>query len=68
MSTLASTLEEVRERIRRAAKQSLNEQNTKATLIEPVLHLVPQVGTAFRWIAWDRYLSPTLSNAAGRER
>ncbi|MFO1052216.1 MAG: type I restriction enzyme HsdR N-terminal domain-containing protein [Planctomycetota bacterium] len=43
MSTLASTLEEVRERIRRAAKQSLNEQNTKATLIEPVL----------RALGWD---------------
>jgi hypothetical protein len=37
MSSLAPTLQEVRQRIARAAKKSLNEQNTKATLIEPVL-------------------------------
>jgi predicted type IV restriction endonuclease len=37
MSSLASTLQEVRQRIARAAKKPLNEQNTKATLIGPVL-------------------------------
>jgi predicted type IV restriction endonuclease len=43
MSSLASTLQEVRQRIARAAKKPLNEQNTKATLIEPVL----------RKLGWD---------------
>ena len=37
MTTLASTLQDVRQRIQRAAKKPLNEENTKATLIEPVL-------------------------------
>ena len=36
MTTLASTIQEVRQRIARAAKKPLNDQNTKATLIEPV--------------------------------
>ena len=43
MGSLASTIQEVRQRIARAAKKSLNEQNTKATLIEPVL----------RALGWD---------------
>jgi len=37
MTSLPSTLQDVRQRIQRAAKRALNEQNTKATLIEPVL-------------------------------
>lgn len=37
MTTLASTLEEVRRRIRRNGSRPMNEENTKATLIEPVL-------------------------------
>ncbi len=43
MSTLASTLEEVRRRIRRTGSRPMNEENTKATLIEPVL----------RALGWD---------------
>lgn len=43
MTPLASTLQEVRQRIQRAAKKPLNENNTKATLIEPVL----------RALGWD---------------
>lgn len=37
MNELANTLDEVRSRIRHGEKHALNEQNTKATLIEPVL-------------------------------
>lgn len=37
MTTLASTLEDVRRRIQRVGSRSMNEENTKATLIEPVL-------------------------------
>lgn len=37
MPSLAETLDEVRLRIRRAGNRPLNEQNTKAPLIEPVL-------------------------------
>lgn len=37
MTSLASALQAVRQRIQRAAKKPLNEQNTKATLIELVL-------------------------------
>ena len=37
MPDLANTLEEIRRRIQAAAKRPLNEYNTKATLIEPVL-------------------------------
>lgn len=40
---LARTLKEVRSRISRASSHALNEQNTKATLIEPVL----------RALGWD---------------
>lgn len=40
MTTLVSTLQAVRQRIQRAAKRPLNEQNTKATLIEPVLRML----------------------------
>ena len=43
MTTLAATLQEVRQRVQRAGKKPLNEQNTKATLIEPVL----------RALGWD---------------
>ena len=43
MSTLAKTLAEVRRRIALSAKRGLNEQNTKATLIDPVL----------RALGWD---------------
>ncbi len=46
MTTLASTLQVVRQRIARAAKRPLNEQNTKAALIEPVLR-------ALGWIVED---------------
>ena len=40
---LAKTLKEVRARIARASSHRLNEENTKATLIEPVL----------RALGWD---------------
>ena len=43
MTTLAAALEEVRRRIRRIGQASINEENTKATLIEPVL----------RALGWD---------------
>jgi hypothetical protein len=43
MATLAKTLADVRQRIAQASKRGLNEQNTKATLIEPVL----------RALGWD---------------
>ena len=43
MPSLAETLEEVRRRIARNGKRSINEENTKATLIEPVL----------RALGWD---------------
>ena len=43
MTSLASALQAVRQRIQRAAKRPLNEQNTKAKLIEPVL----------RKLGWD---------------
>jgi len=43
VTTLASTLEEVRRRIRRVGSRPMNEENTKATLIEPVL----------RALGWD---------------
>jgi hypothetical protein len=36
MQDLANTLAEVRRRIEQGVKRRLNEQNTKATLIEPV--------------------------------
>lgn len=37
MTSLSKTIAEVRSRIERGSKRKLNEQNTKATLIEPVL-------------------------------
>ena len=40
MSDLAKALVEVRRRIQLASKRGLNEQNTKATLIEPVLRVL----------------------------
>lgn len=43
MPSLAETLAEVRRRIRRVGTRSMNEENTKATLIEPVL----------RALGWD---------------
>lgn len=43
MPTLAEALEGVRQRIRRIGTKSMNEENTKATLIEPVL----------RALGWD---------------
>jgi len=43
MPPLAKTLQDVRRRISQSAKRGLNEQNTKATLIEPVL----------RALGWD---------------
>jgi hypothetical protein len=43
MPTLAATLDEVRKRISKLGSKGLNEQNTKATLIEPVL----------RALGWD---------------
>lgn len=43
MQNLAATLKEVRRRIEQGAKRRLNEQNTKATLIEPVM----------RALGWD---------------
>ena len=43
MTSLASTLAEVRRRIDRIGKRPMNEENTKATLIEPVL----------RALGWD---------------
>lgn len=43
MQSLAEVLAEVRRRIENAPKRALNEQNTKATLIEPVL----------RALGWD---------------
>ena len=43
MQDLANTLAEVRRRIEQGVKRRLNEQNTKATLIEPVL----------RALGWD---------------
>jgi hypothetical protein len=39
MTKLAETLQEVRRRIERIGKRPMNEENTKATLIEPVLRL-----------------------------
>jgi len=43
MSNLSTTLEEVRRRIARSGSRSMNEENTKATLIEPIL----------RALGWD---------------
>lgn len=43
MATLTDTLADVRDRIEQYAKRDLNEQNTKATLIEPVM----------RALGWD---------------
>jgi hypothetical protein len=43
MTTLARTIEGIRARNQRAGKKLLNEQNSKATLIEPVL----------RALGWD---------------
>ena len=43
MATLATTITHVRDRIEQASKRRLNEQNTKATLVEPVL----------RSLGWD---------------
>lgn len=43
MSTLATAISDVRKRIKQAGKRGLNEQNTKASLIEPVL----------RALGWD---------------
>jgi len=40
MQNLAGTLAEVRRRIEQGAKRHLNEQNTKATLIEPVMRVL----------------------------
>jgi len=43
MSTLAETLESVRKKIQRIGSKSINEENTRATLIDPVL----------RALGWD---------------
>ena len=43
MTTLANPLDEVRRRIRRQGSRPINEENTKATLIEPIL----------RALGWD---------------
>ncbi len=43
MTTLDATLQEVSQRIQRACNKPLNEQNSKARLIEPVL----------RALVWD---------------
>jgi len=43
VTTLANTIDEVRRRIQRVGSRSMNEENTKATLIEPVL----------RALGWD---------------
>lgn len=43
MSNLSTTLEEVRRRIARTGSRAINEENTKATLIEPLL----------RALGWD---------------